>query len=141
MSCSKLPYRTQWMALRAMRAIGRKSSRPGAVVPIGAHFCSECRCWHLTVEVEDSDAPVGEAPTHALTRRIDAPPHHRVRPSCVVSGLVSDDVATTQPINEGLAHLAPVELLLVLTSRFHDLGFRDEAVPLAKVGALLLGSV
>lgn len=48
MSCSKLPYRTQWMALRAMRAIGRKSKWPGAVVPIGAHFCSECRCWHLT---------------------------------------------------------------------------------------------
>lgn len=48
MSCSKLPYRTQWMALCAMRAIVRKCRGRDVKVPTGAYLCSECRCWHLT---------------------------------------------------------------------------------------------
>ena len=48
MSCSKLPYRTQWMALCAMRAIVRKRQGRTVKVPTGAYLCSQCRCWHLT---------------------------------------------------------------------------------------------
>lgn len=48
MSCSKLPYLTQRMALRAMCAIVRKGQGKATKVPTGAYFCGECRCWHLT---------------------------------------------------------------------------------------------
>lgn len=48
MSCSKVPYPTQTMAMIASRAIVRKSRGSDRKVPTGTHFCSECRCWHLT---------------------------------------------------------------------------------------------
>lgn len=40
MSCSKRPYRTQWMALCAMRAIIRKCQGQNVTVPTGAYLCS-----------------------------------------------------------------------------------------------------
>ena len=48
MSCSKQPYRTQWMALCAMRAIVLRCQGQNVKVPTGACLCSACRCWHLT---------------------------------------------------------------------------------------------
>ena len=48
MSCSKRPYRTQRMAICAMRAIVHKCQGQDVKVPTGAYLCSECRCWHLT---------------------------------------------------------------------------------------------
>lgn len=48
MSCSKVPYPTQTMAMTALRGIVRKRRTSDRKVPTGTYFCSECRRWHLT---------------------------------------------------------------------------------------------
>jgi hypothetical protein len=60
MSCSKQPYRTQWMALCAMRAIIRKRQGQDVKVPTGAYLCSECRRWHLTSKSGSQMPPWGK---------------------------------------------------------------------------------
>ena len=49
MSCSKLRYSTQWIALRANAcAIAGDCQRRNRKFPTGTYLCGECRSWHLT---------------------------------------------------------------------------------------------
>lgn len=57
MSCSKLPYRSQFIALRALRAVARKSRRRNRKAPTGTYLCSECRCWQLTSKSGNQTPP------------------------------------------------------------------------------------
>ena len=66
MSCSKQPYRTQWMALCAMRAIVLKCQGQNVKVPTGAYLLQGAPLLASDVQVTNSDPALGQETSHAL---------------------------------------------------------------------------
>lgn len=56
-TCTKKPYRAQWQALAALRAVRRACQRRGNRAPTGVHLCTPCRAWHLTSKSKTQRPP------------------------------------------------------------------------------------